>query len=446
MGKVGLALSGCLSDAGYRTIGVDIDAALVGGILRGDAVIREPGVADLIKRSIGSTLFATTDVARAINETDISFVIVPTPSNESGGFSLKYVLDICRKIGSALKQKKTYHVIGIVSTVLPGSSEYIIIPCLEEICGRHVGDTLGYCYNPAFIALGEVVQGFTRPDYVLIGEYDKRSGDIIEKIHRSIVKNRPPVARMRIVEAEITKLASNTHETMRVSFANMLCSLCTEISGTNVDHITEALAHRMGRRFFKGAVPYGGPCWPRDNVAISTVMDAVGISSILPRAVHQFNAEHGKYIFNNIIKIANRGDKIGLIGLSYKPGTAVVEESYGVRLANWLIGEGLSVCAWDPHVTPGAIPGFDGNIKIAPSGNDCLKCSTIVVVVNVLPEIGDLNWSLLKDGVVVDCWRQFDRACAQKVRRYIPLGIGLPGESKSLIQKVGIERLKILTE
>jgi len=125
------------------------------------------------------------------------------------------------------------------------------------------GPGLGYCYNPSFIALGEVVKGIEQPDYLLIGEADKHAGDTILSIHESVVKTPLPVARMRPVEAEIAKVASNTHETMRVSFANMLFSVCSEVPGADVDRVTEALAHRMGRRFFKGAVPYGGPCWPR---------------------------------------------------------------------------------------------------------------------------------------------------------------------------------------
>src|ERR1700758_1591055 len=183
----------------------------------------------------------------------------------------------------------------MVSTGMPGTSAARFIPALEKASGRKIGAGLGYCYNPAFIALGEVVKGFEEPDYLLVGESDARSGDVIVDIHNKMIRNNAPLARMTPVEAEITKIASNTHETMRVSFANMLLSICSEVPGANVDRITEALAHRMGRRFFKGAVPYGGPCWPRDNEAFSVFMAAVRTPSTLPRAVDTFNDEHGNY-------------------------------------------------------------------------------------------------------------------------------------------------------
>src|SRR5581483_1469627 len=138
--------------------------------------------------------------------------------------------------------------------------------------GRRIGDRLGYCYNPSFIAQGEVLKGFLAPDYILIGEADEASGTTIAAIHRRIVDNDAPVTRLTPTEAELTKIASNTHETMRVAFANMLLALCNEVPEANVDRVTEALTYRLGRRFFKGAVPYGGPCWPRDNRALASFM------------------------------------------------------------------------------------------------------------------------------------------------------------------------------
>ena len=131
------------------------------------------------------------------------------------------------------------------------------------------------------------------PDYALIGEADGKSGDRLEALHKSMIRNDAPIVRMKLIEAEISKIACNTHETMRVSFANMLFSLCAEVPGADVDKITAALSHRMGQRFFKGAVPYGGPCWPRDNRALAVFMDAVGVPSLMPRIIDQINAEHG---------------------------------------------------------------------------------------------------------------------------------------------------------
>src|SRR5205814_6118302 len=164
----------------------------------------------------------------------------------------------------------------------------------------------------------------------------------------SVVNTNSPIARMRPVEAEIAKIASNTHETMRVSFANMLLSICSEVPGADVDRITEALAHRMGRRFFKGAIPYGGPCWPRDNQAFSEFIDAVRAVSTLPRAVDTFNGEHGRYVLRKILEVSDAGQTVGILGLGYKPGTPVIDRSFAVDLAGWLLREGREIIGWDP--------------------------------------------------------------------------------------------------
>src|SRR5215831_13132048 len=303
LGKVGLSLAACLAAAGHRVIGVERDERLAGALNSGDYSTPEPGVRERLTQAAPGAFSVTTNLETAVCETELTFVIVPTPSNTLGGFSLRYVLPVCDAIGRGLRKRPARHTVAIVSTMLPGSSDAIVIPRLEAASGRKVGETVGYCYNPSFIALGEVVKGIVQPDYVLVGESDRTSGDLVLGVHESIVKNKSPIARMSPVEAEITKIASNTHETMRVSFANMLLSICSEVPGADVDRITEALAHRMGRRFFKGALPYGGPCWPRDNVAFTAFIDAIRSPSTLPRAVDTFNTEHGRYVLRKILSL-----------------------------------------------------------------------------------------------------------------------------------------------
>jgi len=161
LGKVGLSLAACLAASGCAVVGADVDAALVDALDRGDFHTPEPGVIERLKRAAAGSFAATRDVTRAVRDTDATFVIVPTPSNSLGGFSLRYVLHACDEIGAALRQKKGDHTVAIVSTLLPGSSDAVVIPRLEQASGRTIGNGLGYCYNPSYIALGEVVHGGT---------------------------------------------------------------------------------------------------------------------------------------------------------------------------------------------------------------------------------------------------------------------------------------------
>jgi len=424
LGKVGLTLSACLSSVGNVVLGVDVDEGLVNALGGGDFYTCEPGVLERLAQAGAAHFTATTDATRAIRETDLSFIIVPTPSNVLGGFSLRYVLAVCTQIGTLLKNKNGGHTVAVVSTMLPGSSELRVIPCLEKASGRKVGDTLGYAYNPSFIALGEIVAGIERPDYLLIGESGSRSGDLILNAHRTIMRNAAPIARMSPVEAEITKIASNTHETMRVSFANMLLSACSEVPGANVDRITEALAHRMGRRFFKGAVPYGGPCWPRDNKALAAFMEAIHTPSRLPRAVDLFNDDHGQYVLRKILSVARVGVRVGILGLAYKPGTPAVDRSFGVDVALWLVKEGRSVIGWDPLAMAETRKLIGDRIGYASSLQDCLQRSDVVVIVNPLREVNAIDWPAFPETTVIDCWRCLPANAADQIEHYVPLGKG----------------------
>ena len=446
LGKVGLTLSACLSAAGNRVIGVDVDPHLVEALNRGDHQASEPGVMDRLAQAGAEKFTASVDASQAIRETDLSFVIVPTPSNVLGGFSLRYVLRACREIGVTLKDKPGAHTVAVISTMLPGSSDMRVTSVLEKASGRRIGDGLGYCYNPSFIALGEVVKGIEQPDYVLIGEADSASGDLVLSAHRTMMRNAAPIARMSTIEAEITKIASNTHETMRVSFANMLFSVCSEVPGANVDRITEALAHRMGRRFFKGAVPYGGPCWPRDNVAFSVFMEAIHAPSRMPRAVDLFNADHGRYILRKILALTRPGEMVGIMGLAYKPGTASIERSYGVELADWLVQEGRCVVGWDPLAISETRAVMGERMVYASSADACLRRSRAVIIVNPLSNSDQIDWSLAAQATIIDCWRCLPARVVSQLPGYVPLGEGPRGDVTSWLHRSMGEYFNLLTD
>jgi UDPglucose 6-dehydrogenase len=297
---------------------------------------------------------------------------------------------------------------------------------------------MGYCYNPSFIALGEIVKGIEHPDYLLIGQTDEQAGETVLAAHRSMMRDGSPIARMSPVEAEITKIASNTHETMRVSFANMLLSICSEVPGANVDRITEALAHRMGRRFFKGAVPYGGPCWPRDNVALTVFMDAIGAPSRLPQSVDLFNSDHGRYVLRKILSLSRGSQTVGILGLAYKPGTSSIERSFAVDLAAWLVKEGRSVVAWDPLAIPEATRALGNTVRFTQSAEECLRESDLTVVANQLREFANVDWSAGAATTIVDCWRCLSTEAIERVGKYVPLGQGPSDDVGAWIQrKVG---------
>ena len=415
LGKVGLTLTGCLAAGGHQVIGVDIDAAQVALVNEGLVTTIEPGVIERL-RAGKERLFATTNPETAVHATDLSILIVPTPSNTLGGFSLRYILQACEAIGRSIRTKKENHAVSVMSTIFPGSSEAWIIPLLEKASGRKIGQGLGYCYNPSFIALGNIVHGIEKAEYILIGEANREAGDLCLAALRPIVSPGTPVSRMSLIAAEITKLASNAYDTMRVSFANQLLAACTEV-GAQVDPITEALGHHIGTRFFKGGVPFGGPCWPRDNKAFALLLESIGLSGKIPRCIEEFNVEYGKYLFRKITELAPHGGTIGILGLAYKAGTEYTERAWSLDLIQWLIDERYKVIAWDPLANP-KIAGM----RVAASAEECLREAALTIVVNPLKELNRLDWSHAQNKIVVDCWRCLDADQRASIGTYIALG------------------------
>jgi UDPglucose 6-dehydrogenase len=214
-------MAAALAARGLNVIGVDADARKVEAINERRAPVFEPGLPQLLHVSAGR-LRATRDIAEAVHSSDVTFVVVATPSEPSGEFSLRYALPVCEEIGRALRTNSKFHLVVITSTVLPGTTGGPICAALEEASGKQVGRDFGLCYGPEFIALGSVIRDFLNPNFLLIGESDPTSGALLESLYRQVCENRPALARMNFVNAEVAKLAVNTYVTTKISFANML--------------------------------------------------------------------------------------------------------------------------------------------------------------------------------------------------------------------------------
>ena len=268
LGKLGLPLAAIFASKGHHVTGIDYNEKIVESVNQKKAPFHEPGLQELLDNH-GANLSVTTDYELAIAESEASFIIVPTPSAENGLFTNHYVLQAIQKIGQSLQKKEGYHLVVITSTVMPGSTTGEIQEALESSSGKKVGNELGICYNPEFIALGSVVRDMLFPDMVLIGESDKKAGDMLQNIYEGFCENQPPVQRMNCINAELTKLSLNTFVTTKISYANMLAGVCESLPDSDVDVVTQAIGldSRIGRKYLKAAVAFGGPCFPRDNVA-----------------------------------------------------------------------------------------------------------------------------------------------------------------------------------
>ena len=240
---------------------------------------------------------------------------------------------------------------------MPGSCDGELRPALEQASGRQVGESLGLCYSPEFIALGNVIRDMLEPDMVLIGESDARAGDVLEALYAGVCENDPPFRRMSLVNAELTKIAVNTYVTMKISYANTLADLCERLPGADVESVTDALGldTRIGGKYLRGAIAYGGPCFPRDNKAFAVLARELGTEAPLAEATDAINEAQSHRLARIVHRALGANDAVGMLGLSYKPDTAVVDESPGIALAELLAENGVrEINVFDPVATDAA--------------------------------------------------------------------------------------------
>lgn len=423
LGKLGSVLAAVLAHKNHNVIGVDNNTEFVNLINRGQAPVEETGLAQLIAVN-KSRLSATTSYKHAIENTDISMIIVPTPSNEQGTFALNYVESACKQIAAVLVNKKTYHLIVIVSTVMPGDTAKIQ-NLIEQKFGLTCGKDFGLCYNPEFIALGDIIQHMLNPDMILIGECDATAGQQLESVYKSIVENSPRYVRTNWVNAELIKLSVNTFVTTKISFANMLSEMCDKIPGANVDVVTAALGadRRIGSKYIKGAVAFGGPCFPRDNVAFSTLANELGVVASIADATHRINERQIDRLRNIVSQHNTENGTVGILGLSYKAGTNFVEKSTGIRLIHQLLDQNTTVVAYDPVAISNAMKEIKTNIFVD-SVKTCFILSDVVVITTEWDQFKQIDPKWIRpQTTIIDCWGLLDGNQFSKICNYVRPGV-----------------------
>ncbi|MDR1741725.1 MAG: nucleotide sugar dehydrogenase [Synergistaceae bacterium] len=438
LGKLGLCTAACVASKGHDVVGVDSAASVVEALNRRACPIRESGLPELLERSYGRMEF-TADAGAALRGSDITLIIVPTPSGPDGAFENGFVLSVLNSLAPALKEKVErgdFHVVDVVSTVMPGSSEGEFMPLLEGLTGGRRGRDFGFAYNPEFIALGTVLRDFLNPDVVLIGASDERTAGMVRRLYESVCDNEPRFAVMSPTNAEIAKLALNCYVTMKITYANELARLCGAIDGADVDAVAGAVGAdtRVGGRCLKGGLGFAGPCFPRDNVAFQRLAELNGVKLFLPPATVASN----DFIVDDLFKyvetyVPTPSGRVALLGLSYKPGTHITERSQSLMLMDRLLDAGYGVSLHDPAAEPDLTRWPSGRaVKYADPTEAVLSADGGAVVLAVAhPEYAGIDWAavdrrLTRPLYLIDCWRMFRGFPFEGLRniRYVGLGEG----------------------
>jgi len=427
LGKLGACMMVSFASKGFKVIGVEIDKTRAELLKQGKTFHYEPNLNEYLNEH-RSNITITDSYEEAIHNTDATFVVVNTPSDSIGAFSVEYLVPACKQIGAALRTKNSYHLVSITSTIMPGATRNDVLPALESTSGKRVGKDLGLCYNPEFIALGSVIRDFLNPDFILIGESDEKAGDLLGSIYTELMKD-PKIRRMSYENAEITKIALNSYVTMKISFANLLAEMCNKIPGADVDTITDSLGMdtRIGKKYLKGAMSFGGPCFPRDNKAFFLAAKMHGCELDLPATTDKVNRKHIEFIANMAISHCKGNGRVAILGGSYKPNTDVIEASPSIEIAKHIVSSGIKVSIHDPVAIKNIEKQYNNSFHCTETISECLDGSDVCIITTPWEQYKALtenDFKKMKGSVVIDCWRILKRPAKDSKLKLVQLGVG----------------------
>ncbi len=361
-GYVGLVSGTCLAEKGHDVVCVDIDQAKVDQINQGMPPIYEAGLEDMLKANVGRRLQATTDLRTAVMESEISLIAVGTPFR-GDEIDLTFIKTVARQIGEVLKDKQGYHVVVVKSTVVPGTTDDVVLSILEEASGKKAGADFGVGMNPEFLKEGEAIPDFMDPDRIVLGGIDDRSLGALRELYQ--VFEGVDQLETNCKTAEMIKYSANSLLATMISFANEIGNLCAAIGDVDVTEVTRGvhLDKRLtpilpsGDRIFPSFTTYieagcgfGGSCFPKDVKALNAYGEKKGLPMQLLNAVIDVNAVQYKQVMARLYKHYPNLDavRVAVLGLAFKPGTDDMRESPAIPIVQELLAGSAKVKAFDP--------------------------------------------------------------------------------------------------
>ncbi|MDJ0614896.1 MAG: UDP-glucose/GDP-mannose dehydrogenase family protein [Rhizobiaceae bacterium] len=349
LGYVGAVSTACLAELGHEVIGVDLDREKVESISIGVSPIHENRLSELLTKGVESGLItATTDVVRAVAETDVTFVSVGTPTSEDGGCDCRYIVSAAQAIGQALQKKDDYHVVVMRCSIPPSTTMEVMVPEIEKASGKRMGSDFGVCFNPEFLREGTAIADFDEPPKTVIGASDDRAANVIRKIYEPVDEN---IIITSIDVAEMVKYVDNVWHATKVSFGNEVGRICKPI-GIDSHKVMEIFVQdtklNLSPYYLKPGFAYGGSCLPKEVRAVEHLANEIGVDVPLIKSLARSNDRQIQDAIDMIRVIGAR--KVGFLGIAFKPGTDDLRESPVLELMDALFSTGHGVCAFDPAI------------------------------------------------------------------------------------------------
>ena len=398
LGYVGAVTGACLAELGHDVVCVDVDEQKVREVAQGAAPVYEAGLGELVRCHAGTRLRATTDLASAVLDSELTMIAVGTPFDGSK-IDLGAVRRATQEIGTALRDKPGYHAVVVKSTVVPGTTRSVVTPLLEEASGKQAGRDFGVGMNPEFLTEGQAVQDFMFPDRLVLGGADERVCEVLEQLYAAIPADVPRL-RTDTTTAEAIKYASNALLATAISFANEIADICTALGDADVvdvmhgvhlsRYLTPLGADGSPVRapiasFFEAGCGFGGSCLPKDLRALIAHAGGLGVELPVLEAVLRTNDARSDAVLDLLRQELPQldGARVTVLGLAFKPDTDDVRESPSIPIVERLLREGVSVTVHDPVVTqlPAELASNSDGPTLTASLDDSLADADAVVLV-----------------------------------------------------------------
>ena len=413
-GYVGLVTGTCFAESGNDVCCVDTNEKKINDLLEGNIPIYEPGLDVLVKRNFNNErLTFTTNIENAVDKSLLLFIAVGTPPDEDGSADLSHVLAVAKSIGQCMKE---YKIIVDKSTVPVGTAQLVKKTIQEELDKRGVKIEFDVVSNPEFLKEGNAIDDFMKPDRVVVGCDNVRTGEIMKELYSPFVRTGKPILVMDVASAEMTKYAANAMLATKISFMNDIANLCERL-GVDVAQVRQGIGSdsRIGYSFIFPGPGYGGSCFPKDVQAIVKTGEKLGYKLEILSAVESVNNRQKKVLFD---KLKRRfGDElknktVAVWGLAFKPNTDDMREAPSIVLIKNLLAEGCKVKAYDPEAFKEAYKIFGDKIEYSKKQYAALEGSDALVIVTEWNEFRrpdfDKIKALLKQPIIMDGRNLFD--------------------------------------
>ncbi len=417
LGYVGCVSAVCLASQGFQVIGVDVNADKVEMLGRGLAPIIEDRIGDLTAEVVAAgTLTVTTEARYAVAQSDISLICVGTPSTVTGELTTEFLQQVTADIGAALAATDRWHVVVYRSTMVPGTCKNLLIPILEQLSGKQAGVDFGVCVNPEFLREGTSIADFFDPPKTVVGAIDSRSAATVMALYSNLPGPRYTVP---INIAEMTKYVDNSFHALKVVFANEIGAICASLDIDSYDVMDIFLADtklNLGPAYLRPGFAFGGSCLPKDVRALNHIARRNSVETPLLENLLRSNESHLQRAVDLVTADGRR--RVGIFGLSFKPGTDDLRESPLVELAERLIGKGFDVKIFDANVALSRLLGANRTFisqRLPHIGQlliddieEVLGHGEILIIGSGSPEVTDAVGRRSADQLVIDLVRMPD--------------------------------------